>query len=329
MPTTTYGDISPRTAAYASKVMLKRGIPIMVFERFGQSKPVPRNMTKSIKFRRYEALDPSPKVLAEGVTPASTQLTKTDIEATLSQYGDWVEITDVIQDTHEDPVLNETVDILGEQAAEMMEIVRYGVLKAGTNVVYANGTSRAEVNTPVSLGKQRAITRSLKRQRARVITRVLKSTPDYGTEAVAPAFIGIAHTDVESDIREMPGFVPVEKYGSMSPYEGEIGKVEDVRYICTSLVEPWADAGGAATGMVSTGGTQADVYPVLYIARDAYGIVPLKGKGAITPMVLNPNVPRGGDPLGQRGSAGWKNYHTAVILNDLWMARLECGVSEL
>lgn len=309
--------------------MLRRGIPIMVFERFGQAKPVPRNSTKAIKFRRYEALDATPSTLVEGVTPASTQLTKTDIEATLSQYGDWVEITDVIEDTHEDPVLNETVEMLGEQSAEMLEIVRFGVLKAGTNVHYANGSSRVEVNTAISLSKQRSVTRSLKRQRARKITRVLNSTPDFGTEAVASSFVGIGHVDLESDIRELPGFVPVEKYGTMTPYEGEVGKVEDVRYILTSLCEPFEDAGGTANGMVSTTGTNADVYPILYVAQDAYGIVPLRGKGAITPMILNPNVPRGGDPMGQRGSAAWKAYHTAVILNDLWMARLEVGATDL
>jgi N4-gp56 family major capsid protein len=55
--------------------------------------------------------------------------------------------------------------------------------------------------------------------------------------------------------------------------------------------------------------------------------VPLKGKKAVTPMVLNPNKPRGGDNLGQRGSVGWKTYSNTVILNDAWMARLEAAVT--
>ena len=38
-------------------------------------------------------------------------------------------------------------------------------------------------------------------------------------------------------------------------------------------------------------------------ARDAFATVPFKGKHAVAPMVLNPNVPRGGDPLGQRADA--------------------------
>lgn len=102
---TTYGDISPRTAAYVVKELLKRGMPYLVFEKFGQSKPIPKNSTKSIKFRRYflkaadlasftpadyfssSNFDPTNKQLTEGVTPAATSLDKQDLSATLVQYG--------------------------------------------------------------------------------------------------------------------------------------------------------------------------------------------------------------------------------------------------
>lgn len=81
--------------------------------------------------------------------------------------------------------------------------------------------------------------------------------------------------------------------------------------------------------MISTTGTAADVYPIIYLAPDAFGLVPLKGANAITPMVMIPNTPRGGDPLGQRGSVAWKTYFTAVILNNGWMARAEVAAIEL
>ena len=35
MAATNYGDISPRTAAYAEKELLKRGLPYLVLEKFG------------------------------------------------------------------------------------------------------------------------------------------------------------------------------------------------------------------------------------------------------------------------------------------------------
>ncbi len=321
---TQYGDISPRTAGYVAAELLKRGIPYLLIEKFGQGKPVPMNSTKSIIFRRYEALSNTPSALSEGVTPTAKKLTKTDITATLTQYGDLVEISDVVADTHEDPVLTEAVEILSEQAAQVIEIVRYGIIKAGTNVFYSNGSARNAVNTPVSLSMQRRITRALKRQNARKITSVIRSTPSFGTQNVAPGFVAICSSDCEGDIRNMPGFQPAETYGPM--HESEIGKVEDCRYFGSSLLTPFADAGGSAGTMLSTTGSNADVYPILYIARDAYGIVPLKGKAAITPSVVNPK-PSAGDPLGQRGYAGWKSMQTAVILNDLWMARGEVAVS--
>lgn len=330
MAATEYGDISPRTAAYAATDLLERGTPYLVIEKFGQPKPVPQKSSTQVKFRRYSALDATPNALTEGVTPSAKKMTKTDVTATLVQYGDRIQLTDVVMDTHEDPVLQEAVEILGEQAAEMIETARFGVIKAGSNVFYANGSARGDVNTPITRGLQRKITRALKRQNARKITKVVKSTPAFGTAAVAPSYVCLVHSDLESDIRNMPGFVPVEEYGSMSPYESEIGKVEDVRYVYSTVFEAWEDVGGAyggsGTDMLSTTGTDADVYPALYLGANAYGIVPLKGKNAIKPMIVNPK-PSDSDPLAQRGHAGWKSMQTAVILNDLWMARAEVAVT--
>lgn len=326
MAQTSYGDISPRTAAYAEKELLKRGLPFLVLEKFGQAKTLPEASSKVIKFRRYSALPTVPTALTEGVTPTGQQLAVTDITATLAQYGDKVTITDVILDTHEDPVLNEAVTLIGEQAAQMIEKMRFGVLKAGTNVLYANGAARNAVNTAISINLQRRAVRALKRQNARFITSIVRSTPAYGTENVAPGFVALIHPDLEADVRQLTGFVPAEKYGSMTPWENELGKCEDVRYVSSTIFEPWADAGGAKGTMLSTTGTNADVYPVLYVARDAYGIVALKGMFAVTPMVVNPK-PSDSDPLAQRGHVGWKAMQTAVILNDLWMIRAEVAAT--
>jgi N4-gp56 family major capsid protein len=120
----------------------------------------------------------------------------------------------------------------------------------------------------------------------------------------------------------MTGYVNPKQYGTVTPWENEIGSVEQVRYLQSTVFAPWTDAGGAAGAMRSTSGTNADVYPVLYLARDAFGIVPLKGKDSLTPMVVNPS-PSVSDPLAQRGTIGWKAMTACVILNDAYMARLE------
>ena len=331
----TYGDISPRTAAFVVVDLLQRGMPYMVLERFAQAKELPANKTMSMKFRRYEHLPLATTPLVEGVSPTSIKLTFTDVIATLRQYGAIVELTDVVTDCHEDPIIQENTGLMGEQAARTVETIRFNVIKAGTNVFYANGAARASVNTPVSLAKQRAVTRGLKNQNAVKITTILKSTPAFNTESVLPSFIGIGHTNMESDIRSMPGFIDVKDYGQTTPYEAEIGAVEDCRYLLTQLAPYWlgsVTAGASYTGsgvtMLSDDASHADIYPIIYLAKNAFGTVALKGRFAITPSVVNPK-PVSGDILGQRGGMGWKTMQTAVILNDAWLARLECAVTAL
>jgi N4-gp56 family major capsid protein len=236
-----------------------------------------------------------------------------------------ITVSDVITDTHEDPVLNESIELLGEQAAQMIEKMRYGVLKACTNKILANGTLRTDVNTAFTVALQRQAVRTLKRQNARPITSIVRSTPSFGTENVAPGFVAIIHPDMEAAVRTQTGFTPAEKYGSISPWENEIGKIDDVRYLSTTIVEPYPNAGGAKGTMLSTSGTLADVYPVIFLGRDAYGIVALKGQYAVTPMVVNAK-PSDSDPLAQRSHVGWKSMQTCVILNDLWLVIVEAAV---
>lgn len=183
------------------------------------------------------------------------------------------------------------------------------------------------MNTRITTTIQRRVIRGLKRQNTRKITSVIRSTPSYETANVAPSYVVLMHPDGEGDVRDMTNFTPSEKYGSLSPWENELGKVEEARFVCSTIFTPWADVGGAAGGnFLSTTGSNCDVYPYLYIGRDAFGIVPLRGQQSLTPMVVNPK-PSDSDPLAQRGHVSWKSMQTAIILNDLWMARLESAVS--
>lgn len=326
MAVNTFGDITPRVAAFAVKQMLERALPYLYLEKFGQTYPLPSHNSLTAKFRRYEALSATPVALTEGVTPAGSSLTTTDYSVTLSQYGDFIQLSDIVLNAHQDPVLQQSTEILGEQMAQMIETVRFNVLVAGTNVAYANGTARNAVNSPMTLTLQRQVVRTLKRQNARFITSVIKSTVNFNTEPVGPAFIAICHPDCENDIRGMTGFTPTEKYGSMTPFDGEIGKCENVRYLTSTIFAAFADAGGATSTMISTSGTDADVYPILFFGKDAYGIVPLKGPNSATILINNPK-PTDGDELAQRGSAGWKAMQSAVILNDNFMVRAEVAAT--
>lgn len=333
MALTNYGDISPRVGVYADRRLLERAKLNNILAQFGEVRTLKRKGGQTLVVRRYNKLDSTPVALQEGVTPTGKALNKTDINIPVRQYGDWVGITDVIEDTHEDPVLNEMVDLLGEQAPEMYDKIYYGVLRAGTNVVYANGSQRSDVNTIITDTLVQKLTRILERQEAKRIRSIVKAGPNIGTSPIPASFIAVCHCDLRKDIEGLTGFVPVHKYASTEGIiEGEMGAVGQIRFVFDNNCAALPNAGGAKGTMISTGGVSADVYPVLIFGKSSYCTVPLggtdKGQSSVQTYVNNPK-PITGDELAQRGSVGWKGWTGSGILNDLWMVRLECAATNL
>ena len=329
----TYGDISPRVGVKLAKRLLRVGQPLMVTQHFATMEIQEKNSGKIRKWRRYHSFPATTAPLAEGIAPAGHGLTYTDYTAPLQQFGDVTDLTDIIQDTHEDPVLKTMVTRSGEQYARVFETLTIDVIKGGTSVFYANGvTSRALVNSPVIRGDLRKVIRAFNRANATVISNIIAPTEKIATQGVEPGYYAMGHTDLDSDIRNITGFVPVVSYGNPGKAKrGERGAVEDTRFILTNMFDPWVESGLSGTTYLSNGapvsvGAQCDVYPLIIVARDAYGVVRLQGRKAVNVSVLQPR-PRGGDPLGQVGSVGWKTMFAAVILNEDWIARIECAAT--
>jgi len=330
----TYGDLTPRQANFAVKEFLKRALPLLTIEKFGRSTPLPKNETKTIKMRRYFlvggtggysgeaggynlplALTP----LVEGETKTGIKMAYKDVSVDIAQYGDWTGFTDFFMDTHPDvpPVIKEFSDILGEQAAHTKETLLFNTLKASTIKFYANGSARNAVNTPVSLTMLRRMTRALKNQNIGKITSVLSSTPNYDTRNIEAAYICLVHPNVENDIRNIAGFVNVAQYAQGKAFEGEIGQVEDVRFVSSTVFAAYADAGGVAGSMLSTTGTAADVYPLILLGKDAFNVIPLRASVANASVPASMAVvypkPTETDPHGQRGIVSYKFHHASVI----------------
>lgn len=326
---TTYGDISPRVGIYAVANFLAHAGPIQILEKFAKVEPLPKNNGQIVKWRRFVPFEINTTALVEGVTPAPNQLQYEDVSTVISQYGAWVNFTDVILDTHEDPNLQKISMGLGEQAAAVKEQLIWSELIGGTNVLYSGAaTSRATVEAPVAEDEFVAAQRYLKANKARHITKMLKASTNIATEPVAPAFVAFGHSNLEPDMRDLLGFVPREKYASgtlLSDYE--IGKFQDVRIILSPEFGPFYGAGSATTtGVLSRDGDNVDVYPIVIIGQDAFGVVPMRGMNSVGITVKNPTATYE-DPLAQRGFASWKMWYVAVRLNEEWMVRIEAAAS--
>lgn len=333
---TNYTDITPRTNTYIEAQMLRYAGPVQVLQHTALMKRMPKNKTQTITFRRPRVFDPATTPMVEGITPPATAFGYDDIAATLQQYGQVVEFTDVIEMTHEDPVVNDMARQAGDNIGRTIEALDWAVVRAGTNVAYANGSVRTDVNTPVTLNLVRSMTRTLKRNKASKFREVVASGPNYATRAIEASWIAVGHVDLDSDIRNLPGFIPCAQYGSRNMIcAEEIGAVEDVRFILSSDLDVFENGGGAFSGsgtaMVTTSGTSADVYPLVVFGKDAWGRVSLEmDSESIKPTIIPANSrPEKSDVLGQRGYVGWKTWHVAKILNNAWMVRGEVAATAL
>lgn len=325
--TNLYGDISGQQAARYEKQALRHVEPIIVLGKGAKLTVQPKNSTKAVKWRRVIPYAAATTALTEGTAPSGTDFRYEEVTGTLLQYGGFTPLTDHLVDFHEAPVLSDINIQNAEQAARTKEALMWAVLGAATNVVYA-GAAANKAATVDYLGYPEVglAVRTLSSNKAKMFTQIVKGGTSISTSPVEAAYIGFTHTDVKDDIRAMTGFVPVAKYGSqktISPFE--FGSVNEVRFICSADLDSEIDAGGTAgvAGLISDGGTNADIYTTIICGMDAYGQIQLAGKGAFTPVVRMVGTPSASDPLGQTGSMGWKCYSDELILNQSWLVAIK------
>jgi N4-gp56 family major capsid protein len=333
MAATTTSTIDINIEGFYDRNLLERALPVLLYSKFGQTRPIPKNKGSKITFRRYGSLAVNTTQLSEGVTPTGKQLSATEITATMGQYGDYVIITDKLLDMGLDPILIEAGEILGEQAGLSIDTIHRAVLLAGTSVRYANGVvGRDSIITAISEADIKTVIRALEGANAKKLRSMNAPTVKVSTTPLRPGFIGITHTDCRQDLEGLTNFIPVEKYSSQKDVmETEIGECLGVRFLVTTNAGVVADAGGTAVtnDLVYTSASSAcDVYQTLILAKDAYGVIPLQKEG-IENIIKKAKASGTEDPLNQRNTSGWKAYTVAKILNDNFLYRIEHGVTDL
>lgn len=341
--TNTTTQITSAMTEYYSRIILERAEPELFFDRFGQQRPIPKRSSKTIKWSRYglfasSASTPSGVLsdiatstspLSEGVTPAGKFIARADVTATLQQYGDFAELTDMVDLTNPDPVLTEVQEMFGESAGRSLDIVHRDQLTAGTNTFFSGAaTTVGTVAAIISTDLIQAVLRDLGSQIAKRYTEIIRATDGVGTQPIRSSYWGIVHTDVAMpDLDDLPDFVPVHEYASIGPVQpGEVGAVKGIRFIESTQARVDLGAGATSSAVKNTAG-EVDVYYTLVFGKNAYGISPLAGNAmrSITKPLGSAGT---ADPLDQRSTTGWKSIVApAKILNDAWMAVIHSAAS--
>lgn len=339
-----YSTKASRNLIRAEKIMLKHAEAPSVLASFGLHKEQPLNMTDTVMFRRVKpfnagsnevaSIDPQAFQGVEGVTPNTYGIDYVDVSTTLKQYEVLFKLTSKAALMYEDKISDDMMQQTGEVIAEIKEMLLYGEIKGGTTVDYANGSTRAGVNTAISLGLLRQAVRTLETNLAPKVTSRIKSGPDFGNVAVPAGWLVFHSTDLNADIEDLPRFKDRVDYGSaVTPaHDREWGSVGEFRFISSPNFKPFLAAGSASlNGMVAANATNVDVYPMIIMAAEAWGDVALKGHGStsISPTYLSPLTKTHANPGGKFGYVGADFWASCVRLNENRMVRLEVAATAL
>lgn len=307
MATNTYATLTNEQKTFYDRALIERLLPNLYYQKYGQKKTAPKNEGATVNFRKFNSLSPATTALTEGTTPAGSSLSVTAITASLAQYGDFVEISDKLDMVGIDPVLTETAQLLGEQAALTIDTVVRDIVTAGTNAIYSgSATSTATVAADTNLSSA-------------LIKKAVRALRNANAKPVEGGyFIGLVDPDVAYDLMNDSLWEDVSKYnGGVNIMKGEIGKLAGVRFIETTNNKIKEGAGASSI----------DVHCTMIIGKDAYGVVDVEGSSA-PEMIVKPHGSAGtADPLNQRATSGWKALFTAARLNELAMIRIETSAT--
>ena len=303
----TDAGLSAEMKTYYDRRLIARALPTLLFSKFAQRRSIPKRGGKTIEFRKFASLGVSKTALTEGTPPSGQSLTVSAITATVDQYGDGVKFSDIVSTTTIDPILEETTDLLAEQAAESIDELVRDVLVAGTSVQFWDG-SRAN---------QLAITDS-DTLNVDAIRRAVLTLQLNRARKINGSYHAIIHPRQAHDLQGEAEWVDAQINGERTGrvQDGSLGMLYGVKFWVTDKV---AVVDNATT-------SNADVYQALFFGADAYGIVALEGHNLQT--IFHPLGSAGtADMLNQQASMGWKLAFTTKILSDEFMVRVETATS--
>lgn len=216
---------------YWDTELIDNARPRLVHDQFGQKKPIPKNNGKTIEFRRVTPFPKAMKPLTEGVSPSGRKMEFTAMTATVEQYGDYVEISDVVDLTAVDPVLSVATQQLGDQAGATLDTVTREVLNSGTVVIYGPKSKSARY----LLQGGQAEEANNDYMNVRLVKQAARTLKVNLASKIDGHYVAIIHPDVSFDLTDDPAWQNVKTYCDPEDmYEGEIGRLHGVRFVETT-----------------------------------------------------------------------------------------------
>ena len=320
MPTVIeiFSGIPNELKQYYSKKMLDVANTDLLYERFADKTGIPSREGKSVNWRRFErfTITVGSYTLSEGTAPMAVNATINSVSATISQYGQHAQISDLLETQAIDPLLTQYAERFGEAMKEGRDVVVRAELSNITTIQYADTAHQVGTSGTGSVGSGNYLDSSEILEAKRTLRRNgAKPYPGLG-------FVCLIHPDNDKDLKEDPDIVDNLQYAGDRGASNPLISGED----------SWKWAG--VTFIVnnnlllrtSYGMSGADTYEVVMFGQNLYGVTELSAQSAS--LIIHPRGTGGHiDPLDQKSTVGWKTAMAAKILNNNFGVLIHCASS--
>ena len=224
--------LDPTLKTYYDTELLENSREKRYFAQFGQKQPLPKGRGKVVEWRKWKTLPPAMKALVEGVNPKGRKMGETVITKQISQHGDYVEKSDVLDLHALDNVGLAATEELGSAAAQTQDLLIRNELMTGTNVLVADTVSGSTVtqnDVRWKLSGQSYLTGDM------VAQAVTKLEVDKVPQMDGRYYVCLIHPYAKYDIRKDPDWTAAHQYAAVEEiFNGEIGELHGCRFIVTT-----------------------------------------------------------------------------------------------
>ncbi len=316
MAINTTTSLSNQYQRHYSKKLLMHAENTLVLNQFAKKAALPRGLgAKTIRFfRRVTAASANVSTLTEGTPLATyTDLTYTPVDVDLVQLGELARFTDILGWTALLDVMEDGIQLLGEDCALKADDVTLAVIAHATT----GGTKRYSGGA-ANYAALAALTQTTGKFVATDALDAVTNLKINLAPRIDGGYVGIIGPQVARDLMVDARWLDPQKYkdGTQGLFKGEIGKLDGVRYVETTNV--WSE--DATEGTRDTTITPADqIYLTVFTGKEGYGVVSLDGQSPHSPKVIICDKADKADGLNQFISVGWKAFYNAAMLNTAWV----------
>ena len=255
------------------------------------------------------------------------------LEGTFEKFGFFDEYTQESVDFDSDDMLMQHVNReminganeITEDALQIDLINAAGVIKFAGNATLNSNVGADDV---VTYGDLMRLSIDLDNNRTPKHTKIITGTRMIDTRTIPGArvmYIGselIPTLKAMKDLHNNPAFISVEKYAAGTEVlVGEIGAIDNFRFVVVPEMLKWAGAGADATANTThyKTGTKFDVFPMLCVGSESFTTIGFQTDGKSVKFKITHKKPGEAtadrnDPYGETGFMSIKWYYGFMVL---------------